>query len=93
MKKVVDYCDFCKEDFETKKCKICNSSLCDVCNITFPIRIGEFKINYGSFCNKSLIKLEFGNKKKGIELLKKIKEELFEELNQRVEKIKKRKQK
>ena len=93
MKKIVDYCDFCKKNFEITKCEICNSSLCDICIITFPIKIGEFRTSYGSFCNKCLTRLEFGNTKKGKDFLKKIKEEILEELNKGIEKIKKRKQK
>ena len=88
MKKIVNYCDICEENFEAKKCKMCNSLLCSDCSFNFIISIGDLKASCSPFCSKCLAKLQFNDTKKDKEFIKRIRKEIVEKLNEKIKKVK-----
>ncbi len=87
MKKIVNYCDICKENYETAKCSCCECSLCKGCALTFLIHIGDYEACHPKyFCRDCFPKIQLTKTKKGKKFLKETKKEILTELNKRIEK-------
>ncbi len=89
MKKIIDYCDICKENYETTECGCCGCSLCKECALTFLIHIGKYKVYHNkSFCKDCLPKIQLNKTKKGNKFLQETKREILTKLNERIESLK-----
>ena len=88
MKKIVDYCDICKENYETAKCGCCGCSLCRECALTFLIHIGGYEAcHHKSFCKNCLPKIQLTKTKGDNKYLREIQKEILNKLDKRIKSV------